>query len=88
MPAPAPVGTVAEEAVKLVGAFGEWLTEHRGRTDSADSSGEMHAEQCTSCPLCVVRAALTKPDVRQHLAAAAESLLAAVAAVVDKPSRT
>ena len=85
MSATEPVGTVAEEAVKLVGAFGDWLAEHRGDTAAAGANGEAHTEPCTSCPLCVVRAALTKPEVRHHLAAAAESFLAAVAAVVDRP---
>jgi hypothetical protein len=83
-----PVGTVAEEAAKLLGAMGDWAREH-GTPGWVDGLGDgwgvlthdvnehlANGEDCRYCPLCrglqVVRSA--SPEVREHLASAISSL--------------
>jgi hypothetical protein len=92
-----PVGTVAEEAAKLLGAMGDWAREHGtpGWTDGlAGGWGALahdvdehiaNGEDCRYCPLCrgiqVVRAA--SPEVRDHLASAISSLAQAATAYLS-----
>ncbi len=88
-----PVGSVAEEAAKLVGAMSDWAREH-GTPAWADSLGALthdvdehlaNGEDCRYCPLCrgiqVVRSA--SPEVREHLAGAISSLAQAATAYLS-----
>jgi hypothetical protein len=89
---PEPVGSVAEEAAKLLGALSGWAREHGdGVTALADSmTQELHehlatgAPECAWCPLCRTVAAIrqTNPEVRAHLANAASSLMMAVSGMM------
>ena len=84
---PDPVGSVAEEAAKLIGALSGWAREHGdGAAAMADSlTGELHdhiatgSPECAWCPVCRTVAAVrqTSPEVRGHLTSAASSLLLA-----------
>ena len=64
------------EAGKLLAALEQWLAGHRGRPA---------APECAVCPVCaaiaVVRGA--RPEVIEHLTAAASSVLLAAKAAVD-----
>ncbi|HSV41363.1 MAG TPA: hypothetical protein VLI04_21550 [Nocardioidaceae bacterium] len=88
------VGTVAEETAKLLSALQDWAKdsghEHAsaathaasGLADSVRGIGDHvgHGPDCKFCPVCqvinVVRE--TSPEVKQHLAVAANSLLQAM----------
>lgn len=96
MPGP-DIGSVSEEAAKLLGALSDWAREH-GEGAGAGLSGtlaglvevardvETHVggENCTYCPVCRVVAVVraTSPEVKGHLASAATSLLHAAAGVL------
>jgi hypothetical protein len=49
-----------------------------------DSAADDHADQCRSCPVCLVLQAIDdiRPEVRTHLAAAGRELLLALRAAV------
>jgi hypothetical protein len=89
---PPPVGSVAEEAAKLLGALSGWAREHGDEaTAMADSwAEELHdhiatgAPECAWCPVCRTIAAVrnTSPEVREHLASAASSLMLAVSGMM------
>lgn len=93
---PEPVGSVAEEAAKLLGALSGWAREHGdGVTSMADSvadsvAGALHehiatgAPECAWCPVCRTIAAIrhTSPEVRDHLTSAASSLMLAAAGMM------
>ncbi|HET7690262.1 MAG TPA: hypothetical protein VFK41_07785 [Nocardioidaceae bacterium] len=88
------VGTVAEETAKLLSALQDWAKESgsqqastaahaaHGLADSVRGLGDHigHGPDCKFCPVCqvinVVRE--TSPEVKQHLAVAANSLLQAM----------
>ena len=90
------VGSVAEEAAKLLGALSGWAKEHGdGLSSFADDvhdhlasgmAGGMAtgAPECTWCPVCRTVAAVraTSPEVRAHLATAASSLMLAVSGMM------
>lgn len=93
-----PIGSVAEEALKLFGALSDWAKEHEGLADgvSGMAAGAAQAfqevdehlatgsEECRYCPLC--RAVHTvrelSPEVKQHLAVAGSNLMQAAAALL------
>jgi hypothetical protein len=93
---PEPVGSVAEEAAKLLGALSGWAREHGdGVSATADSmagsvAAELHdhlatgSPECAWCPVCRTVAAVrqTSPEVRAHLAGAASSLMMAISEVM------
>ena len=89
---PEPVGSIAEEAAKLLGALSGWAREHGdGVTAMADQvSHELHehvatgAPECAWCPVCRTIAAVrqTSPEVRVHLASAASSLMLALSGMM------
>jgi hypothetical protein len=93
---PEPVGSVADEAVKLLGALSGWAREHGDGAaamagDLADSvTDELHdhlatgSPECAWCPVCrtVAAARQTSPEVRAHLASAASSLMLAVSGMM------
>lgn len=91
--APGPeVGSVAEEAAKLVGALSDWARDQgdtaaggvtgsvAGLADLArDLEGHVAGENCTYCPVCRVIGLVraTSPEVKGHLATATTALLQA-----------
>jgi hypothetical protein len=102
-----PVGSVAEEAVKLLHAVQGWAEQSGGEYADATASAAAGAakrlhdvnehlatggQDCTYCPVCQVIGAVrgTSPEVKRHLAAAATSLMQAVAAVMttDVPDQS
>lgn len=110
------VGSVGEEAAKLIGALADWAREHggdlgHGVADAASgaasaaaagaagaaSAVDEHlatgAPECTYCPICRGVHLLREcaPEVRDHLASAAASLMQAAAgllAAASAPPRT
>ena len=90
------VGSLAEEAGKLMGALAGWAKEHgieAGHGLSGLAGDALHdvdehlatgAPECTYCPICrtvhVVRQ--LSPEVKTHLASAASSLMLAAAGVL------
>jgi hypothetical protein len=93
---PEAVGSVAEEAAKLLGALSGWAREHGDVvTAMADSmSHELHdhlatgSPECAWCPVCRTVATIrqTSPEVRAHLASAASSLMMAVSGMMASHS--
>jgi hypothetical protein len=102
-----PVGTLAEEAAKLLGALSGWADRGDqggpgGRVDdlasrasdalhqvaahasASHASGATGAGECTWCPLCRTVHAVRSlsPEVREHLASAATSLVHAAAGLL------
>lgn len=83
------VGSLAEEAAKLLGVLSGWAEEHH-LDDLADRAGAVGqdlqdhlapgAAECTYCPICQAVRFLrdTSPEVRTHLAAAGASLAQAL----------
>lgn len=95
-----PVGSLAEEAARLLAVVQSWAQDQRPRPDSADaddpaSDAGDHADhdplaaECRYCPLCAVArlAKAATPEVREHLAVAASSLAFAARALVDNATR-
>jgi hypothetical protein len=94
------VGSVAEEAAKLLGALQDWASESgpesataaAGAASAFNSINEHIAtegEDCKYCPVCqlISVARRTSPEVKHHLGTAASSLLrAAAAAMTTSPS--
>jgi hypothetical protein len=91
------VGSVADEAAKLLGALQDWArTATEGSPPgAADGFGAAfrHVDEhvasadgsCAYCPVCqvITRVRATSPEVRVHLAVAARSLLEAAAALLE-----
>ena len=90
-----PVGSVAEEAALLFSALADWAKDHgaaaQGMAGSAAHAfGEVNdhiatgGDDCRYCPVCqaihVVRE--TSPEVKAHLALAANSLVQAAAGLL------
>ncbi|WP_426244149.1 hypothetical protein [Nocardioides sp. LHG3406-4] len=91
---PPEVGSLAEEAAKLMGALSGWAREHgdlganvgdlASRASDAVRDVEAHlatgAAECTWCPVCRTVHAVRSmsPEVRGHLTSAATSLMHAV----------
>ena len=88
---PEPVGSVAEEAAKLFGAFSGWAKEHGDGLTSFTDGLQEHvatgAPECAWCPVCRTVAAVrqTSPEVMAHLTTAASSLMLAVAGMMAPP---
>jgi hypothetical protein len=86
------VGAVGEEAAKLFGALADWAREHgpsvTGLTDNLEEHLATGAPECTYCPICRTVHVLREagPEVRQHLAIAAASLMQAAAGVLNAAS--
>jgi hypothetical protein len=97
-----PVGSVAEEAAKLLGALSGWAREHGdGVSSMAESmassvADELHdhlatgSPDCAWCPVCRTVAAVrqTSPEVRAHLASAASSFMLAVSGMMATQAPT
>lgn len=101
-----PVGSVGEEALKLLAALQGWAKENGG--EHAGASAEATAEgvsslfheinehiatggaDCRYCPLCQAISTVRQvsPEVKEHLASAAASLMKAIAgAMATDPER-
>lgn len=85
---PDDIGSVGEEAMKLLGAFADLARQHGG--DAAHEFGEhiaTDAVECKYCPVCRVVHAVrqTSPEVKAHLMVAASSLLQAAASLMETP---
>jgi len=87
-----PVGSMSEEALKLLGALSGWAREHGSDLGAGLGAGleglDEHlatgAPECSWCPICRAVHAVrqTSPEVRAHLAVAASSLLQAAAGLL------
>jgi hypothetical protein len=85
------VGSVGEEAAKLLGALQDWARD-TGSAQLGAVAGDLgaqardlgahvaHGEDCRYCPVCQAIRVFreTSPEVKQHLATAAGSLAQAV----------
>jgi hypothetical protein len=97
-----PVGSVADEAAKLLQALQGWGEKNGAEYGEATASAAAGAARrlhdvnehlatgdrdCTYCPLCQLIGAVrgTSPEVKQHLASAATSLMQAVAGLLATP---
>ena len=76
------VGSVAEEAVKLLGALSDWAKDAAGEVDQHLATG---AAECTYCPVCRTVHAVRglSPEVRTQLATAATTFLNAAAGLMN-----
>lgn len=94
------VGSVAEEAVKLLGALQDWARDS-GNDAAGAAAGVASAfrsfdehiatggQDCKYCPLCQLVSAFrqTSPDVKQHLGSAVTSLFQALCSILaSQPS--
>jgi|GEM_PF-6102961 len=77
-----PLGSAAEEALRLLGAAQEWV-----RTRLDDEHLATGTPACTSCPLCQAVGGLRHlgPETVEHLLDSAASLVAALRSVVSPP---
>jgi hypothetical protein len=76
------VGTVAEEAAKLLGALSGWAKDATHELEDHLATG---APECTYCPICRTVHAVRQlsPEVKEQLAGAATSALQALAGLVS-----
>jgi hypothetical protein len=84
---PEPVGSLAEEAAKLVAALSSIQPGARsGHDDAEHEEHDAVSAECRYCPLCALaRAARSMtPEVREHLTSAASSLLLAARSILDE----
>ncbi len=81
------VGSAAQEASRLFEAVQEWAR-HSAEGGVSEHVATGSAE-CQLCPICQLIGALrgTRPEVVEHLADAAGSLLAALRAAIDAHER-
>ncbi|MFT4264875.1 MAG: hypothetical protein QM572_15940 [Nocardioides sp.] len=85
-----PVGSAAEEAARLFATLTDWA---QGQVAEASEHFANGSPECTYCPICRTVHAVREvsPEVRDHLATAAASLMQAVAGLltsVATPART
>ena len=89
------VGSMGEEAVKLLKVLQDWAGEN-GADATASAASAAHridehiatgGQDCTYCPVCQAISFLrtTRPEVREHLTSAATSLLHAATALLAPP---
>ncbi len=79
------VGSVADEAAKLLGALSDWAKDAAHDVDSHVATG---APECTVCPVCRAVHAVRglNPEVTAHLVSAATSLMHAAAGMMASAS--
>jgi hypothetical protein len=80
-PGDEPVGSVGDEAAKLLGVLAGWASEHARDLNGHLATGDA---ECLYCPICrtvhAVRGA--SPEVRDQLSTAASSFLQAAAGLL------
>lgn len=80
-----PVGSVGDEAAKLLGALAGWAGDHARDVDEHLATGDA---ECLYCPICrtvhAVRGA--SPEVKAQLAGAASTFLQAAAGLLSAAS--
>jgi hypothetical protein len=76
------VGSVADEAAKLLGALSEWARDAAGDLDQHLATG---AAECTYCPVCRTVHAVRglSPEVKTQLATAATTFLQAASGLMS-----
>ena len=76
------IGSVADEAAKLLGALSDWAKDAAHDVDRHIATG---AEECTYCPVCRTVHAVRglSPEVRTQLATAATTFLQAAAGLLS-----
>ena len=76
-----PVGSVGDEAAKLLGVLAGWATDHTRDLNEHLATGDA---ECLYCPVCRTVHALrgASPEVRDQLATAASSFLQAAAGLL------
>ena len=80
------VGSVADEAAKLLGALSDWAKDAAHDVDRHIATG---AEECTYCPVCRTVHAVRElsPEVKAQLATAATTFLQAAAGLMASAAR-
>ena len=82
-----PVGSLGSEAAMLLEALQDWAAGTATGAGGAEHIATGSAA-CTYCPLCRVISALRDdPEVREHLSAAATSLMEAVVGMLSAGGR-
>lgn len=84
------VGSLGEEASRLLGAAEEWMRGARERVGGAVGDLGAHpGPECQVCPVCQLLAVLrtASPEMFEHLVAASASLVAAARAALDAHDR-
>ena len=85
-----PVGSVGDEAAKLLGALSGWATEHLGdRAREVDEHLATGSAECLYCPVCRTVHAVRQasPEVKAQLASAAATFLEAAAGLLAASAR-
>jgi hypothetical protein len=79
-----PVGSLGDEAAKLLGALAGWATDHAREVDDHIATG---AAECLYCPVCrtVHAARQASPELKTQLVEAASSFLQAAAGLLSAP---
>ena len=77
-----PVGSVGDEAAKLLGALADWAGDHLRDVDGHVATG---SAECLYCPICRTVHAVRQagPEVKTQLASAASSFLQAAAGLLS-----
>ena len=77
-----PVGSVGEEAAKLLGALADWAGDHAREVNEHLATGDA---ECLYCPICRTMHAVrhASPEVKGQLATAASSFLQAAAGLLS-----
>jgi hypothetical protein len=77
-----PVGSVGEEAAKLLGALAGWAGDHAREVNEHLATGDA---ECLYCPICRTVHAVRQasPEVKAQLTSAASSFLQAAAGLVS-----
>jgi hypothetical protein len=76
-----PVGSVGDEAAKLLGVLAGWASDHTREVNEHLATGDA---ECRYCPICRTVHAVREasPEVRTQLATAASSFLQAAAGLL------
>jgi hypothetical protein len=76
-----PVGSVGDEAAKLLGALADWAGEHAREVDEHLATG---SAECLYCPICRTVHAVrhANPEVKAQLVTAASTFLQAAAGLL------
>lgn len=93
-----PIGTLAEEAAKLLAVVHGWVGDPATAASTPEGDEEQRhdhgapeaAAECRWCPLCqLMRMAMaTSPDVRAHLSQAAVSMALALKGLLEESPST